>query len=371
MSDAEVRPNQQAETVPDFPRNDLGELIIGEDFTVMGLPFEADRTIREIRQEIDEFRIEDKHEIDLERDRIRLIFEAYNLYFDGNVSEGLDDATTREAELLIAGLRQPKGGRHEPEEIEIEIPAQLEKLLYDAIEKLTKIATNTAEAKLDIVQNDMLKYLLDQQELEDGFETDIESPLSWSQENWQQVASMTPKEQAYFASKKKQSNASKRGWANHANTMLHDSMLEQARDEAIARDEDPDKVRVEAPNYNYQEWQIIKPLAEQADRANSMLYASMLEEARIEAEAQGKNAGDVRVEKPNYTYEEWKAMEVIHAAIKERQSDAAKRGWATRMNAELPSGEEYTYKQWKDIEAFVKAEKGGAEVDQSLDVSAD
>ena len=420
----------------ELPRNDLGELTIGEDITVVGLDFEAGRTVREIRQEIDELLIEYGKDIDLARDRIGLIIEAQNLYFDGRVSKGLDDATAREAELLIAGLRLPKGGRDEPEEIEIVIPAQLKKLLDDASEKLTEIATMTAEAKLDISQNDKLKDLLDQQELEDGFETDIESPLSWSQENWQQVASMTPEEQEYFAGKKKQSNASKRVWARRANEMLHDAMLEQALQEAIGRWDDLNEIEekagvkmptsndldrdtlealdfaikerqsvvanqqannrpltqalqeaedrlkyleeigVKMPTYTYTEWKAMEVLAAQAEQANAMLkeqarqeaiskglypdtvtignynypewvdmkallsaeareanemlYQSMIKEARQKEADLGYKPNTLLVKKRNYTYEEWIAMKALHTAIKERRSNAAKRGWVRR-----------------------------------------
>ncbi len=492
MSDTETAgPEASQGGEGELPRNDLGELIIGEDITVVGLDFEAGNTVREIRQEIDELLIEYGKDIDLARDRIGLIIEAQNLYFDGRVSKGLDDATAREASSLIAALRQPKGLLVKQVDLEIGIMESLKDSFLDAIERMTKIATMTAEAKSEISQNDMLKDLLDQQELEDGFEPDIESPLSWSQENWQQVASMTPKEQEYFAGIKKRSNASKRVWARRANEMLDDEipdytykewkamevlaaqaeqanamLKEQARQEAISKGLDPDTVTignynytewkamevlaaqaeqanamlkeqarqeaiskgldpdtitignynypewvamkallsaeareanemlyqsmieearqkeadlgykpntllVKKPNYTYEEWIAMKALAAQAELANTMLHASELAKAQEKAGAQGKNTKNVRVEKPNYTYEEWKAMEALHKAIKERQSDAAKRGWATRMNAKLPSGEEYTYQQWQDINALVQAANDVDEVDQSLDVSAD
>jgi len=367
MSDAEVRPNQQAETVPDFPRNDLGEIIIDQPLDLGGgIEFEVGITVGELAIKVVEYAREAQEESEYLLVEADVYSAARRIQIEGTGAEGLDPLIRKKAEEVIHYTRNSLRKLDTTDE---EILPELTGKLNDINSRISEVISDADKITglfIEIFPTEIL-----QSALELGFETDIESPLSWSPENWQQVASMTPEEQEYFAGKKKQSNSAKRVWARRANEMLHDTMLEQAIIDTERLGGNPKNVNLKTPNYNYQEWQIIKPLAEQADRANSMLYASMLEEARIEAEAQGKNAGDVRVEKPNYTYEEWKAMEVIHAAIKERQSDAAKRGWATRMNAKLPSGEEYTYKQWKDIEAFVKAEKGGAEVDQSLYVSAD
>lgn len=348
MSVAEVEPSEQAEIIPDFPRNHLGELVCGECLQIGDVVFDPDTTIREVMEELDVVAEDTLREIDDLRADAFSINEELNKWL----------------RLLSTGLvseTNENNGRLKDQSSLIGILELLTRKLNDVNQQVLNRAVGAIEAEENL--DSTLLAQINQARLEESFETDIESPLSWSKETWQAIGSMTAEEQEFFAGKKKRSNASKRGWATQANNQLHESMLMQAIDDTKRLGGNLDNVRVETPNYTYHEWQIIKPLAEQADRANSMLYASMLEEAKEEAGAQGKNPDDVKVEKPNYTYEEWKAMEALHNAIKERQSDAAKRGWATRMNSKLPDGEEYTYQQWQDIKAYVQAENGGAEVD--------
>ena len=259
MSVAEGMPFEQIEPVPDFPRDHLGEIINDQSTgDIDDFEFRPGLTIGELAREVvDNARNAQEEVVELLTDR-DVYISAQSIQIKGASAEILDPKIRERAEEVIHSIRGPLRKTDTTDEYILE---KIEEKLAEVNSSITKVFK-----KADEVAGLFAEIFIEeiwQSALELGFETDIESPLSWSQETWQAIGSMTEEEQKFFSGKKKQSNDAKRVWARRANAMLDDEM----------------------PDYNYQEWKAMEVLAAEAELANAMLRQQLEEYVAAQLES--------------------------------------------------------------------------------------